>query len=284
MRLMRFGERGAEKPGMLDNDGRLRDLSAVVTDIAGDTLGHEQMTALRALNPLTLPLVPDGARIGACVGSVPNLIGIGLNYRDHALETNAPIPSQPVVFNKHTGSISGPNDDVICPPDSRQLDWEVELAVVIGRPCWHIDEAGVMDHVAGYCLANDVSERTYQLQMEGQWTKGKSYVSFAPLGPWLVTPDEIPDPQNIALGLDVNGVRRQRGNTRTMIYGVRHIVSYLSRFMALMPGDVIVTGTPPGVGLGHKPPVFLQIGDVLTLWGDGLGQQRQAVVAYRPRG
>jgi 2-keto-4-pentenoate hydratase/2-oxohepta-3-ene-1,7-dioic acid hydratase in catechol pathway len=284
MRLLRYGEIGAEKPGLLDQDGNIRDLSAHVSDFDGASLGKAQIAMLRALQHSSLPIVRTGARIGACVAKVPNLIAIGLNYRDHAAESNQPIPGQPIVFNKHTGSICGPNDPVICPPGSGKLDWEVELGVVIGTHCWHIEESGALDCVAGFCLANDVSERAYQLELEGQWTKGKSYPTFAPLGPWLVTLDEIPDPQNLDLALEVNGVRRQSGNTRNMIYGVKHIVAYLSRFMALEPGDVIVTGTPSGVGLGFKPPVFLKVGDTVTLSGAGLGTQRQQVVAYKARG
>lgn len=280
MRLVRFGEQGKEKPGLIDAAGKIRDLSSVVSDINGSTIGKTQLEKLRQLDPSRLPLVDKSVRLGSCVGAIPNVLCIGLNYSDHAAETNSKIPDQPIIFNKHTSAISGPNDPVICPPDSQKLDWEVELGVVIGEHCWHVDESRSLDYVAGYFLANDVSERAYQVEMKGQWTKGKSYFSFAPIGPYLVTSDEIPDPQNIDLWLDVNGTRRQTGNTRTMVYGVQTIVAYLSRFMALCPGDVILTGTPPGVGLGQKPPVFLKPGDHIHLGGQGLGEQRHQVRTY----
>ncbi|KTC56882.1 2-hydroxyhepta-2,4-diene-1,7-dioate isomerase, partial [Pseudomonas putida] len=256
------------------------DLSGIVDDIDASALSPDVLQKLRGVDIEKLPSVAPGTRLGPCVGSVPNLICIGLNYSDHAAETNTPIPSQPVVFNKHTGSISGPNDPVILPTGAEKLDWEVELAIVIGTPAWQIPESQALDHIAGYCLANDVSERAYQLEYEGQWAKGKSGFSFAPLGPWLVTRDEIADPQTLDLWLDVNGKRLQTGNTRTMIFSVAHIVAYLSRFMPLMPGDVIITGTPPGVGLGQKPPVFLKAGDTMRVGGQGLGEQTQAVVPY----
>lgn len=258
----------------------MRDLSGVVQDIDARTLSPAALAQLRAIDPTTLPVAPAGVRLGACVGNIPNLICIGLNYSDHAAETNSPIPSQPIVFNKHTGAVSGPNDALILAPGSAKLDWEVELAIVIGTPAWHVSEEEALRYVAGYCLCNDVSERAWQNEYEGQWTKGKSYYGYAPLGPWLVTADEIPDPQNVDLWLDVNRVRRQTGNTRTQIYGIAHIVSYLSRFMALQPGDVIATGTPPGVGMGHKPPLFLKAGDSVALGSTLLGAQRQQVVAY----
>ncbi|MGV8918075.1 MAG: fumarylacetoacetate hydrolase family protein [Pseudomonas sp.] len=280
MRLVRFGSPGQEKPGAVDVQGQIRDLSGIVGDIDAVTLAPAALEKLQALDLASLPLVAEGTRLGACVGNVPNLICIGLNYSDHAEETNAPIPSQPVVFNKHTGSISGPNDPVILPTGAQKLDWEVELAIVIGTPAWQIDESRALDHVAGYCLANDVSERAYQLEYEGQWTKGKSGFSFAPLGPWMVTRDEMPDPQVLDLWLDVNGKRLQTGNTRTMIFSVADIVAYLSRFMPLKAGDVIFTGTPPGVGLGQKPPVFLRVGDTMRVGGQGLGEQFQQVVPY----
>jgi 2,4-diketo-3-deoxy-L-fuconate hydrolase len=280
MRLVRFGLPGQEQPGILDSQGLIRDLSGIVDDIDASALSPTVLEKLRALDVEKLPEVAPDTRLGPCVGNVSNLICIGLNYSDHAAETNTPIPSQPVVFNKHTGSISGPNDPVILPTGAEKLDWEVELAIVIGTPAWQIDEAQALDHVAGYCLANDVSERAYQLEYEGQWTKGKSGFSFAPLGPWLVTRDEIGDPQTLDLWLDVNGKRLQTGNTRTMIFSVAHIVAYLSRFMPLMPGDVIITGTPPGVGLGQKPPVFLKAGDTMRVGGQGLGEQFQTVVPY----
>jgi 2-keto-4-pentenoate hydratase/2-oxohepta-3-ene-1,7-dioic acid hydratase in catechol pathway len=280
MRLIRYGARGAEKPGLLDAQGTLRDLSSIVDDIHGPTLSPASLDRLRRIDPATLPAVPEPVRLGACVGRVPNLVCIGLNYTDHAAETNTPIPGQPIVFNKHTSAVAGPNDALILAPGSTKLDWEVELAIVIGRPAWHVSERDALQYVAGYCLCNDVSERAWQIEMEGQWTKGKSYLGYAPLGPWLLTADEVPDPQAIELWLDVNGVRRQTGNTRTQIFGVATVVSYLSRFMALQPGDVIPTGTPPGVGLGHKPPLFLKAGDVVALGSSRLGTQRQAVLAY----
>jgi 2,4-didehydro-3-deoxy-L-rhamnonate hydrolase len=278
MKLFRHGPLGAEKPGLIDANGALRDLSGVVPDIAGTVLGRDFMSRLRALDPAALPLVAAGTRIGACVGTVGNVVCIGLNYADHAAESGMKPPGQPIVFNKHIGAISGPTDDVWLPPGSQKLDWEVELGIVIGERAFHVSEADALHHVAGFCLVNDVSERAYQIEYEGQWTKGKSYPTHCPIGPWLVTPDELGDPQNVDLWLDVNGQRRQTGNTRTMIFGVAQIVSYLSRFMALMPGDVIPTGTPPGVGMGQKPPVYLKAGDVLTLGGRGLGEQRQKVV------
>jgi 2,4-diketo-3-deoxy-L-fuconate hydrolase len=280
MRLVRFGARGSENPGLIDAQGIVRDLSAVVPDIDARTLSTAALARLREIDPAQLPAAPAGVRLGACVGSIPNLVCIGLNYSDHAAETNTPIPSQPIVFNKHTGAAAGPNDALILAPGSAKLDWEVELAVVIGTPAWHVREEDALRHVAGYCLCNDVSERAWQLEYEGQWTKGKSYYGYAPLGPWLVTADELPDPQDVDLWLEVNGVRRQSGNTRTQIFGIAHIVSYLSRFMALQAGDVIATGTPPGVGLGQKPPLFLKAGDRVALGSRLLGEQRQSVVAY----
>lgn len=280
MKLVRFGARGSEKPGLIDSQGVVRDLSGVVQDIDGRTLSPSTLARLRAIDPATLPAAPADARLGACVGSIPNLLCIGLNYSDHAAETNAAIPSQPIVFNKHTSAVAGPNDPVILATGSAKLDWEVELAIVIGTPAWNVSEQDALRYVAGYCLCNDVSERAWQIEYEGQWTKGKSYFGYAPLGPWLVTADEVPDPQGVDLWLDVNGVRRQTGNTRTQIYGVAHVVSYLSRFMALQPGDVIATGTPPGVGLGQKPPVFLKAGDRMALGSSLLGTQRQQVVGY----
>jgi 2-keto-4-pentenoate hydratase/2-oxohepta-3-ene-1,7-dioic acid hydratase in catechol pathway len=275
---------GAEKPGLIDASGALRDLSGQVPDIAGAVLGRDSMSRLRALDPASLPLVPPGSRIGACVGAVGNVVCIGLNYSDHAAEAGMKPPGQPIVFNKHNGAISGPNDDVWLAPGSQKLDWEVELGIVIGERAFHVSEDEALNHVAGFCLVNDVSERAYQIEYEGQWTKGKSYPTHCPIGPWLVTPDELGDPQDVDLWLDVNGARRQTGNTKTMIFGVAQIVSYLSRFMALQPGDVIPTGTPPGVGMGQKPPVYLRAGDVVTLGGRGLGEQRQLVVDAPQRG
>ena len=280
MKLMRHGPQGQEKPGLVDAQGVLRDLSAHVADISSATLNPETLARLAALDPATLPVLPADTRLGACVGQVGNVVAIGLNYADHAAEAGLKPPGQPIVFNKHNGAISGPNDDVLLPPGSEKMDWEVELGIVIGRRAWHVSEADALQFVAGFCLVNDVSERAYQMEYEGQWTKGKSYPTHCPIGPWLVTPDEIADVQAIDLWLDVNGQRRQTGNTRTMIFGVAHIVSYLSRFMALQPGDVIPTGTPPGVGMGFKPPVYLKPGDVMELDGGVLGRQRQRVVAY----
>ena len=284
MKLFRHGPLGAEKPGLIDASGALRDLSGVVPDLAGAVLGRDSMARLRALDAASLPLVPAGVRIGACVGGVGNVLGIGLNYADHAAEAGLKAPGQPIVFNKHNGAISGPNDDIWLPPGAQKLDWEVELGIVIGERAFHVSEADALQHVAGFCLVNDVSERACQMELEGQWVKGKSYPTHCPIGPWLVTPDELGDPQDVDLWLAVNGERRQAGNTRTMIFGVAHIVSYLSRFMALQPGDVIPTGTPPGVGMGMKPPTYLKAGDVVTLGGRGLGEQRQVVVDAPLRG
>ncbi len=281
MRLVRFGPRNAERPGALDREGTLRDLSSVIGDINGATLTPASLDKLRSVKLESLPAAPAGVRIGPCVGNPPNVLCIGLNYSDHAAETNSPIPKEPIVFNKHTMAVTGPNDQVICPPNAAKLDWEVELGVVIGRPCWHVSQANALGYVGGYCVINDVSERAYQLERGGQWTKGKSYCSWAPLGPWLVTADEVPDPQALDMWLEVNGKRFQNGNTRTMIFSVAEIVSYLSRFMALKPGDVIPTGTPPGVGMGQKPqPIFLRPGDTMRLGIQGLGEQQQTVVAY----
>ena len=280
MKLFRHGPVGAEKPGLIDASGGLRDLGGLVADISPATLGLDSMARLAALDPSTLPRVPPGSRLGACVGQVGTVIGIGLNYADHAAEAGLQPPGQPIVFNKHRGAVSGPNDGIWLPPDSLKLDWEVELGIVIGQRAFRVNENEALRHVAGYCLVNDVSERAWQMEREGQWVKGKSYPTHCPMGPWLVTPDELHDPQNVALWLDVNGQPRQRGNTRTMIFSAAHIVSYLSRFMALQPGDVIPTGTPPGVGMGFKPPVYLKAGDVMELNGGVLGRQRQRVVAY----
>jgi 2,4-diketo-3-deoxy-L-fuconate hydrolase len=278
MKLLRFGERGRERPGLLDYRGRIRDLSAVVEDIAGDTLAPEGLSRLRALDPESLPLVEGDPRIGACVGHIGKFICIGLNYSDHAAETGATVPTEPVVFGKWTSAVCGPNDDVEIPRDSQKTDWEVELGVVIGRGGRYIDEADALDHVAGYCVINDVSERAFQLEGTGTWDKGKGCDTFGPIGPWLVTADEVPDPQALRLWLEVDGHRYQDGSTSTMVFGVRFLVSYLSRFMSLQPGDVISTGTPPGVGLGQKPPVYLRPGQSMRLGIDGLGEQRQRTV------
>ena len=278
MKFFRHGPLGQERPGLIDAQGLLRDLSGQVEDIGSEALHPSALATWAALDTTRLPLVPEGTRLGACVAGVGNLVGIGLNYADHAAEAGLAAPGQPIAFNKHNGSVSGPNDDIWLPPDSQKLDWEVELGIVMGQRTWHVSPDQAMAHIAGFCLVNDVSERSYQMEREGQWVKGKSYPTHCPLGPWLVTPDELGDPQNVDLWLEVNGVARQRGNTRTMIFGVAHIVSYLSQFMALQPGDVIPSGTPPGVGMGHKPPIYLKAGDVVTLGGRGLGEQRQVVV------
>lgn len=277
MKLVRYGALGAEKPGVVDKDGRIRDLSAYVADISGPVLAD--LSTLSAIDPQTLPLVPHEVRVGACVGKVGKFICIGLNYSDHAAETGHTLPSEPVIFMKAPSAICGPNDDVVIPRGSEKTDWEVELGVVIGKPAKYVSEADALEHVAGYCAINDVSERAFQAEREGQWTKGKSCDTFGPLGPWLVTRDEIADPQALPMWLEVNGVRRQNGSTRTMVFGVAHLVSYLSQFFTLQPGDVISTGTPPGVGLGMTPPTYLRAGDVVTLGIEGLGSQRQVFVA-----
>jgi 2,4-didehydro-3-deoxy-L-rhamnonate hydrolase len=281
MRLLRFGPKGAEKPGLLDAEGRIRDLSDQIGDITPDALAPERLARLSGLDPSRLPVVEGRPRLGCPVALVPNLVCIGLNYADHARETNSPIPEEPIVFMKHTGSIIGPDDQVKLPRGATKGDWEVELGVVIGTRASYVEEANAMAHVAGYCIVNDVSERHYQRHGGGgQWIKGKSPDTFAPIGPWLVTKDEIPDPQNLAMWTEVDGRRFQDGSTRTMIFGVAHLVSHLSRYMTLLPGDIISTGTPPGVGMGVKPePVFLKPGNVMHLHIDGLGEQRSEVVA-----
>ncbi|QKV19067.1 fumarylacetoacetate hydrolase family protein [Oricola thermophila] len=278
MKLLRIGEPGREKPAILDGNGIPRDLSSVVADIAGDTLLPETMARLEALDPSDLPEL-DGGRIGPCVGQVGKFICIGLNYSDHAAETGAEVPPEPVIFMKATSAICGPNDPIIIPRNSQKTDWEVELGVVIGKPAKYVSEAEALEHVAGYCVINDVSERAFQAERAGQWTKGKSCDNFGQTGPWLVTRDEVPDPQDLGMWLDVNGKRMQDGSTRTMVYGVAHVVSYLSQFFTLQPGDIISTGTPPGVGLGMKPQQFLKPGDVVELGIEGLGSQRQDVIA-----
>lgn len=282
MKLLRYGPKGQELPGLLDAQGRVRDLSGIVPDIAGQTLTAEGLAVLRALDPAKLPLVEglpqDGLRLGPCVGQVGKFICIGLNYADHAAESGMAVPAEPVVFAKWTSAICGPDDEVEIPRGSTRTDWEVELGVVIGTGGRYIAEADAMKHVAGYCVVNDVSEREYQLERGGQWDKGKGCDTFGPIGPWLVTADEVPDPQNLDLWLEVDGHRYQNGNTRTMVFGVAHLVSYLSRFMSLQPGDVISTGTPPGVGLGQKPPKYLVAGQTMRLGIQGLGEQRQRTV------
>ncbi len=279
MKLLRYGPKGAEKPGMLDDGGAIRDLSAMVDDITGEMLDDVSLDRVRALDVSTLPVVTSNPRIGACVGQVGKFICIGLNYADHAAESGMDLPAEPVIFFKATSAISGPNDSVEIPRGSTKTDWEVELGVVIGKEAKYVSEADALDYVAGYCVVNDVSERDFQLYRSGQWTKGKSADTFGPIGPWLVTRDEVPDPQNLSIYLEVNDHRYQDGSTRTMHFGVAAVVSHLSQFMSLQPGDVISTGTPPGVGMGQNPPVYLKPGDILELGVEGLGVQRQTVVA-----
>ena len=279
MKLLRHGPRGAEKPGILAADGTMRDLSGVVPDIAGEVLSDAGLARIAAVDPMSLPQVPEGTRLGACVGGTGKFICIGLNYADHAAESGMAVPPEPVIFMKATSAICGPNDPIIIPRTSVATDWEVELAVIIGTAAKYVSEADALAHVAGYAVANDVSERDFQTQRAGQWTKGKSCDNFGQTGPWLVTRDEVADPQDLAMWCDVNGTRMQDGSTRTMVYGVAHLVSYLSQFMTLHPGDVISTGTPPGVGMGQKPPRYLKAGDVVTLGIAGLGDQRQDVIA-----
>jgi 2-keto-4-pentenoate hydratase/2-oxohepta-3-ene-1,7-dioic acid hydratase in catechol pathway len=278
MKLLRYGPAGREKPGLLDADGTIRDLSGVVLDIAGDVLGPDGLARLRAIDPNTLPPVAGTPRLGPCVAGIGKFICIGLNYADHAAESGAEVPPEPVVFMKATSAVVGPDDDIEIPRGSVKTDWEVELGVVIGRRAKYVGEAEAMDHVAGFCVVNDVSERAFQNERSGQWTKGKSCDTFGPIGPWLVTPDEAGDTGNLAMWLEVDGHRYQDGTTATMVYKVPFLVSYLSQFMSLLPGDVISTGTPPGVGMGRKPPKFLVAGQTVTLGIEGLGQQRQKTV------
>lgn len=280
MKLLRVGPLGQEKPAILDEDGNYRDLSTEVEDIAGATLLPETLSRLASLDPGALPLIDSDERIGACIGAIGKFVCIGLNYADHAEESGMPIPDEPVVFNKWISAVSGPDDDVIKPQGSTKLDWEVELGIVIGKPGAYIDEADAETHIAGYCVVNDVSERHFQLERGGQWDKGKGCDTFGPTGPWMVTRDEIDDVLDLDMTLDVNGRRYQDGNTRTMIFSPAFIVSYLSQFMSLQSGDVISTGTPPGVGLGLNPPTYLEVGDVMTVEISGLGVQRQKVVDY----
>jgi len=276
MKLLRVGEPGQEKPAILDADGKARDLSSVVGDIAGDTLLPETLEKIAAIDPSTLPEL-DAGRIGACVGQVGKFICIGLNYSDHAAESGLDVPKEPVIFMKATSAICGPNDTVLIPRNSVKTDWEVELGVVIGKGGVYIDEADALDHVAGYCVINDVSEREFQIERSGTWDKGKGCDTFGPIGPWLVTSDEVADPQDLKMWLEVDGHRYQDGSTSTMVFGVQHVVSYISQFMSLQPGDVISTGTPPGVGMGQKPPHYLKGGETIELGIEGLGQQRQRV-------
>ncbi|KEY58948.1 fumarylacetoacetate hydrolase family protein [Serratia sp. DD3] len=281
MKLLRYGAAGRECPGVYDNNGNIRDLSQHITDVAGLALLPENLTRLQQLDLATLPLVEGKPRLGACVGNIGKFICIGLNYADHAEETGAAIPTEPVVFNKWTSAVVGPNDDVLIPRDSIKTDWEVELGVVIGLGGSYISEQDAMQHVAGYCVINDVSEREFQLERGGTWDKGKGCDTFGPIGPWLVTTDEIPDPHSLNLWLEVDGKRYQNGNTNTMIFSIPYIISYLSRFMSLQPGDVISTGTPPGVGMGQKPyPIYLQPNQTMRLGIDGLGEQCQRTVGY----
>jgi 2-keto-4-pentenoate hydratase/2-oxohepta-3-ene-1,7-dioic acid hydratase in catechol pathway len=278
MKLLRVGNVGEERPAMVDGDGALRSLSGVVGDIAGATLSPESLEKLRKIRAKDLPLVAGSPRIGACVAGVGKFICIGLNYSDHAAESGMAVPVEPVVFMKATSAICGPYDDVMIPRGSEKTDWEVELGVVIGKEARYVTEQEALSHVAGYCVVNDVSERAFQLEGTGQWVKGKSADTFGPIGPWLVTAEEVPDPQALNLWLEVDGHRYQNGSTATMVFGVAHLVSYLSRFMSLQPGDIISTGTPPGVGLGQRPPVYLRPGNVIRLGVAGLGEQRQTVV------
>ena len=279
MKLLRVGDQGKERPAMVDADGALRDLSGSVSDVAGASLLPESLAKLRKINPKDLPMVAGKPRIGACVGNVGKFICIGLNYSDHAAESGMAVPAEPVVFMKATSAICGPYDDVMIPRGSEKTDWEVELGVVLGKEARYVTEQDALSHVAGYCVVNDVSERAFQLEGTGQWVKGKSADTFGPIGPWLVTAEEVPDPQALSLWLEVDGHQYQNGSTETMVFGVAYLISYLSRFMSLQPGDIISTGTPPGVGLGQKPPIYLRPGNVIRLGVGGLGEQRQIVVA-----
>jgi len=278
MKLVRYGAKGKEKPGLVDKEGRLRDLSAVIPDVTGETVSPKSLSRLRKIKPESLPLVRGKPRIGACIANPQKFIAIGLNYSDHAAESGLQVPKEPVVFTKQVSCLSGPFDDVTLPPKSKKSDWEVELGVIIGTKAKNIKEADALKHVAGYCTINDLSEREFQAERSGQWTKGKSYDTFGPVGPWLVTSDEVKDPQKLHMWLEVNGKRVQDGSTSTMVFGVAHIVAYLSQFFTLMPGDIITTGTPPGVGMGMKPPRYLKPGDTMRLGIEGLGEQGQKVV------
>lgn len=279
MKLLRYGAPGAEKPGLLDGDGQIRDLSGVIDDIAGDNLTDSGLDRLRGLDQTSLPLVDGDPRIGACVGRVGKFICIGLNYADHAAESGMDLPEEPMVFFKATSAICGPNDPTEIPRGSVKTDWEVELGVVIGKPTKYVSVDEALDHVAGYCVVNDLSERDFQLHRSGQWVKGKSADTFGPIGPWLVTRDEVKDPQALPMYLDVNSQRRQNGSTKTMHFNVATVIAHLSQFMSLQPGDIISTGTPPGVGMGQKPPVYLKVGDTVELGIEGLGVQKQNVIA-----
>ncbi|MPR08611.1 ureidoglycolate lyase [Microvirga tunisiensis] len=284
MKLLRYGFPGQEKPGLLDQNGNIRDLSGIVSDIAGDVLSSAGLERLRSIDPSTLPRVEGDPRIGPCVGQVGKFICIGLNYSDHAAESGMAVPPEPIIFMKATSAICGPDDGIEIPRGSEKTDWEVELGIVIGKAAKYVEEAQALEHVAGYCVVNDVSERSFQIERSGQWTKGKSADTFGPLGPWLVTRDEIPNPQNLRMWLEVDGKRFQDGSTETMVYGAAFLVSYLSQFMSLQPGDVIATGTPPGVGMGLKPPVYLRPGNRVRLGIEGLGQQEQLVRSWNRQG
>ena len=277
MKLVRFGDAGTEKPGMVDSDGNIRDLSGQITDINGASLSKKSLAALATIDPESLPVIEKTVRIGACVADIGKFMCIGLNYSDHAAETGADIPEHPILFMKATSAVAGPNDTVMLPRDSMESDWEVELGVVIGEPCKYARVDNALDYVAGYFVSNDISERAFQTKLTGQWTKGKSCDTFGPIGPWLVTADEVADPQNLDMYLELNGVRMQTGNTATMIFTVAQIIEHLSQMMTLQPGDVISTGTPPGVGMGMKPARYLKEGDVMELGIEGLGHQRQPV-------
>jgi 2-keto-4-pentenoate hydratase/2-oxohepta-3-ene-1,7-dioic acid hydratase in catechol pathway len=282
MKLLRFGPPGREKPGVLDAEGRIRDLSKVVPDLSGDALSPRGLNKIKKALKGRLPTVKGNPRIGPCVGHVGNFIAIGLNYADHAAESGMPIPKEPIIFNKAPSSLCGPNDDTMIPKDSSKLDYEIELGIVIGTRARYLAKKDALDAIAGYCLANDVSERVFQIERSGQWTKGKGCETFGPIGPWLVTKDEIDDPQDLPMWLTVNGETRQKGSTKTMIFGCEHLVWYCSQFMVLEPGDVIITGTPPGVALGMKPePKFLKAGDVVHLGIEGLGEQKQKIVRFK---
>jgi len=280
VKLLRYGAAGEEKPGLLDDGGRLRDLSDRISDFSPETLAPERLHALTELDASTLPQVDGSPRLGPPVSGVGKIVCIGLNYEDHAREAGLPIPDEPVIFQKAITALAAPNDPLVLPKGSEKSDWEVELAVVIGRRAQYVSQSQAADCIAGYSVFNDVSERAYQIEGTGQWTKGKSFDGFAPLGPWLVTPDEVPDPQNLKIWLEINGERRQDGNTKTMIWGVTALISFVSNYMTLLPGDVLATGTPPGVGFGHKPPVFLKPGDTMRLGIEGLGEQRLEVKAW----
>ncbi|MFG1395682.1 fumarylacetoacetate hydrolase family protein [Roseixanthobacter pseudopolyaromaticivorans] len=281
MKLVRFGEKGREKPGLIDSTGKIRDISSLVQDISGDVLTPEGLARIRAADPQGFPLAPEGVRLGSCVARPGNFVAVGLNFADHAEETGNPIPEEPVLFNKAPNCVVGPNDDVMIPKGSTKLDWEVELLIVIGARARYVEKEDALKHVAGYAVCNDVSERAFQIERGGQWTKGKGSETFGPIGPWLVTSDEMPDTSDLAMWLEVNGEKVQNGSTRTMIFDPAYLVSYISQFMVLDPGDIITTGTPPGVGLGMKPPRYLKAGDVMRVGIEGLGEQQQTVIPFK---